>query len=114
MFCRLYELTNNNRDTFSKLQTISKNFSTSMFVYAVTGILLVLSNIFICCFLGKLATESYSKMAVALYNCNWHELTLSEQKYFIVMLGNAQRPLNYTGYGLVTLDLEKFSSVSKS
>lgn len=71
-----------------------------------------LSNLFLYCFFGKVATESYSKMADCLFKPNWYALPVDLQKYFILMIGNTHIPLQYNGLGLMVLDLETFCFVS--
>lgn len=73
--------------------------------------LILLSNLFVCCFLGKLESEGYNQMAISLYNSNWHKLPLDLQKYFIIMIANAQMRLEYHGYGFITLNLDNFCKV---
>lgn len=51
-------------------------------------------------------------MADRLYEANWRELSVDLQKYFVVMLGNAQRPVFYDGFGIAILNLETFSKVT--
>lgn len=69
-------------------------------------------NVFIYCFLGKLATESFSKMADSLYDIDWHKLPVGVQKYVILMIGNMQQPLYYHGYFSITiLNLDTFTVV---
>lgn len=70
-----------------------------------------ISNIFLFCYFGKLATESYANLCDYLYEFNWHELPNDLQKYFILMIGNAQQTLYYSGFGMIILDLETFSKV---
>lgn len=65
------------------------------------------------CYFGKMATESYLKMADCLYGLNWHELDLKYQKYFVIMMANAQRPIYYHGFGVAILNLETFLKVSE-
>lgn len=67
---------------------------------------------FLYCFFGKLASESFEQMADCLYECNWYGLPVGLQKYFILMIGNAQRPLYYHGFGIAVLNLKTFSKVS--
>lgn len=70
------------------------------------------SNLFVYCFFGKVATESYERMADSLYEANWQNLDVDLQKYFILMIGNAHRPLFYHGFNFAILDLETFSKVN--
>lgn len=52
-------------------------------------------------------------MSDSLYDCNWHEVPIHLQKHFIIMIAGAQRPLDYSGYGIINLNLETFCSVSQ-
>lgn len=69
-------------------------------------------NTFLYCYFGKIATESYEKMADCLFESNWLELPVQLQKYFILMIGNSHRSLYYHGFGLAVLRLETFASVN--
>lgn len=72
------------------------------------------SNLFIYCYFGKVATESYQHMADCLYSdSNWWELSVELQKYMLLMNANMQRLLYYHGFEVAVLNLETFSSVSK-
>lgn len=74
---------------------------------------MALSNLFLYCFSGKLASESYERMAECVYECNWPDLPIKQQKYFILMISNTQKPLYYHGFGMIILNLETFSKVKK-
>lgn len=52
-------------------------------------------------------------MSVYLYNANWIELPLELQKYFIMLIANAQLPLYYHGFRIVVLNLETFTRVRR-
>lgn len=69
------------------------------------------SNLFVYCFFGKVATESFATMADSLYEANWQNLPIELQKYFILMIANANRPLYYHGFNIAILNLETFSKV---
>lgn len=69
------------------------------------------SNLFSYCYYGKIAMESFSKMPDCFYECNWQELPVNLQKYFILMIENMQKPIYYHGFGVFVFDLENFSSV---
>lgn len=59
-----------------------------------------------------MASECYEKIAFALYDCKWYTLPVDLQKYFVITIINAQKPLNYCGYGIMILDLKTFHNVS--
>lgn len=50
-------------------------------------------------------------MPVCLYNLDWRKFPIKLQKYFILMIANMQKPLNYHGFGVVCLDLMTFIAV---
>lgn len=59
-----------------------------------------------------MATDSYEDMAASLYDFNWHELPVDLQKYWLLILNNAQIPLYYTAADTAILNLETFAKVS--
>ena len=71
------------------------------------------SNLFLLCFFGKLASESYDLTADYLCDFDSHELSLNLQKYFIIMIAGAQSPHIYRGYGIIDLNLQTFTKVRK-
>lgn len=73
-----------------------------------------LSSLFVYCFFGKMATESYVQMADCLFDSKWFELPLQLQKYFIIMIKNAQRPMFFHCLGVIVLDLLTFTTVKKN
>lgn len=93
---------------FQQLQHIDFNL-----VILVTATLFGASSLFLYCFFGKLATESHEHLANCLYEANWLALPVKLQKYFIIMIENSQQPLYYHGFGVVVLDLDTFTNVSK-
>lgn len=81
------------------------------FVILLMTILVGASNLFLWCFFGKLATDSFKEMTDCLYECNWQDFPIDLQKYFILMIANSQRPLFYRGSRIATLNLETYSKV---
>lgn len=67
---------------------------------------------FLYCYLGKLATESYEKMADCLFESDWQKLPVALQKYVIVMIADMQKPICYHGFGMYKLDSQTFIAVS--
>lgn len=70
-----------------------------------------LNHLFAYCYFGKVASESYHKMDQCLFEVNWQDLSIELQKYFIIMMANAQQPLQYSGFGVSVLNLEQFTRV---
>lgn len=78
----------------------------------IVGILLGFSNLFVYCYFGNLATESFEKIEDFVNEFNWHELPVDLQKYFILIIQNSQKPLFFHGSKVIVLNLETFSRVS--
>lgn len=68
------------------------------------------TNTFIYCFFGNFAMDSLVKIPHMLYISNWPELSCGNQKFFILMIGNAQRSINFHGY-IINSTLESYSKV---
>lgn len=96
---------------FPNIQQIFIHFNISVGIFTAMGCSTVLSNLFLCCYLGKMASNSYAQMAECLYDCNWYEIPLDLQKYFIIMVANSQVPPTYSGYGVAELNLSTFRKV---
>lgn len=73
---------------------------------------IALSKSFLYCYFGKCATDFYAEFANCLYESNWMTLHYDIQKYFILMIGNGQKLLYYSGFDMVNLNLELFCRVS--
>lgn len=69
------------------------------------------STLFMFCYFGKLATESYEQMAHCLYKCNWHTFSVTQRKYIVTMIQNAQSPAFYHTMRVAILNLETFFKV---
>lgn len=69
------------------------------------------STLFLYCLFGKLSTGSFESIGDDLYDFDWIRLPYKLQKYFILMIGNAQRPIVYHGFNIAELNLETFTKV---
>lgn len=69
-------------------------------------------NTFLYCYFGNLSTESFLRVPAWLYSSGWNDLTNTQQKFYIMMIANSQRPLLFHGFGLANLTLETYSKVS--
>lgn len=63
------------------------------------------------CFLGVLASTSFEDMADALYESDWIEFPVSMQTDLIIMIAHMQKPIYYSGFGIVEVDLITFVTV---
>lgn len=80
-------------------------------VMILEAIFAATANLLTYCFFGKMATESYERMSECLYECNWVNLSPKLQKYIVIIITNAQRPIYYDGFGVAVLNLETFNKV---
>lgn len=71
-----------------------------------------MTSLFIYCYFGKTTTENFLKISNCLYESDWLSLPNGLQKYFILMIGNANRPNHFYGFEIVILNLETFAIVS--
>lgn len=101
--------TNKNLHHFQQIKHI--NFSVTLLLI---GVLVGIATLFLYCYFGALVIECYDEMPKCLFESNWQGLSVDLQKYFILMIGNANRPLHYHGFGFTTLDLKTFSSLIKA
>lgn len=69
------------------------------------------SNLFVFCFFGKMATESFEGMADCIAVANWQTLSIGLQKNLVLIMANAQRPLYYHGFHIYFLNLQTFTKV---
>lgn len=60
---------------------------------------------------GKRTNVYYYLMGHSLFESNWYLLPYELQKYYILMIANAQLPINYKGMNVVDLNLERFTKV---
>lgn len=58
-----------------------------------------------------MASESYERMADALFESNWQSFPSHLQKYLIVFIANAQKPIFFHGFGIAILNLQTFNKV---
>lgn len=70
-------------------------------------------NLFVYCYFGMLANESFQNMAECLYESKWHELTLDMKKATLLMIQNMHKPIYYHGFGVAVLNHETFIKVNR-
>lgn len=80
-------------------------------VFLMQAMMLSGSIMFVYCYFGEMATESFGNLASALYESSWQNLSIKLQKCYILMIANAQRPLYYHGFHVSILSLNTFAKV---
>lgn len=68
--------------------------------------------LFLYCFFGKLAIDSFAKMPDCVFKMNWQKLPVRLQKYVILMIADMQIPIYYHGFEVAIIDLRTFIGVS--
>lgn len=71
-----------------------------------------MTDLFLYCYFGKLATDIHLSLADRLYESNWVKLPTEYQRIYAVMIQNMQKSMFYHGFGIVNLDLETFKKVT--
>lgn len=92
---------------FQKVQDIDFDIFLLLIVLSTSGL-----SLFLFSFFGKMATESYEKMAISLFESDWPKLPVHLQRFVLLMIQNAQIPLQYHGFHVISLNLETYSKVS--
>lgn len=80
-------------------------------IIGVFGIIMSTGNIFLYCFVGSLTTSIFWGNADIAYESLWYKLPIDLQKYLLLLLVDAQRPIIFHGFGIINLDLIFFMKV---
>lgn len=100
-------ITNHNIIEFQQLQQIDLNVVTLLLSTSIN-----LSTLFLYCYFGGMASDSYKQISDCVYNTQWYKLHNRLQKFFVLIIANMQKPLYYHGFGIFILDLGTFIRVS--
>lgn len=71
------------------------------------------ANLYFYCFAGSVTTNNLLLFSDALFESNWFKMPNYLQKYFIIMIAEAQRSHFLDGFGLIRLSLEAFTKVMR-
>lgn len=79
----------------------------------MAGLTIFLSTItiYLYCSNGSITTDIFSKYSDSMYVSDWANLSPSLRKYILMIVQNGQIQLEYSGYGLIQLNLESFANV---
>uniref|UniRef100_A0A240SXV3 Odorant receptor n=1 Tax=Lutzomyia longipalpis TaxID=7200 RepID=A0A240SXV3_LUTLO len=65
------------------------------------------------CILGQIIQVKADNLSETLYQTNWHELSLKDQKTFLIVLGMAQREYGLKAAGVYDINLYTFVQIIK-
>lgn len=89
--------------------SINEGDVTIFFFIIVVGV--SFGIIFTYCFSGSMATESLLKNADDAYDIEWYRQPVKYQKYVVILIMEAQRPLRFHGYKIAYCNCEIFLKV---
>lgn len=78
------------------------------------GVFISGSTLYLYCDSAQLATDNLIMFGDEVFDSVWYELPNKIQKSYILIIANAQKPLNYDGLQMVYLNLPTFSQVLRS
>lgn len=70
-----------------------------------------LFTLFLYCYFGSLATDSFSRISDCVYDSRWYELPTELKIYPIMILGNSHLPLRFYGHKIISINLETYKKV---
>ncbi|XP_051175108.1 odorant receptor Or2-like isoform X2 [Leptopilina boulardi] len=73
----------------------------------------LLIEIFLYCWFGQEMIGKSTGIADAAYEIDWSNLSIKSKKYLILIILRAARPIQWSGFSIVTMSLETFFKVLK-
>lgn len=70
------------------------------------------TNLYLYCYGGASITAVCLKYSDTIFAMDWYIMPVDVQKYLILMIRSGNQRLVLTGYGILKLNLETFTSVS--
>uniref|UniRef100_A0A3F2ZDG9 Odorant receptor n=1 Tax=Lutzomyia longipalpis TaxID=7200 RepID=A0A3F2ZDG9_LUTLO len=92
---------------FSFLMNYSSDIINYMLIVAGTMLSLHV------CILGEVISIKSENLSETLYQTNWYELSLKDQKMFLIILGMSQREYKLKALGMYDVNLYTFVQISK-
>lgn len=86
-------------------------FNISTLVLITIAILVSGLNLFVYSYFGHGANETHMEISDCFFQSEWFNLPYHLQKYFVIIIANAQRPLYYHGFGVAFINLNTFIRV---
>lgn len=60
----------------------------------------------------RYATDDFLRYSDCVYESSWYELPSKFQSQLILIIGNSHRPVEFSGYGMLTLSLMTFTKAN--
>lgn len=67
--------------------------------------------VYLYCYVGSLTTDQFLRYGDVAYEFQWYKLPVDLQKYFPLIIANAQRPRIFSGFNIIDLNLVTFTKV---
>lgn len=87
------------------------SFLTSEYYVAIGLIVLYPTQILFVCSLGAFVNHQHERLMTILWNFEWYELPLNEQKDFLFLMMNVQQPLDLCSILVGAMNMELFTTV---
>ncbi|XP_035733511.1 odorant receptor 13a-like isoform X1 [Vespa mandarinia] len=77
-------------------------------------IFVLLSTLFIYCYIGECLIEESTNLCLALYHCDWYELSMIDMKSIYICMIRSRKPLQLTCAKFCVVSLRTFTIVMKT
>lgn len=81
------------------------------FIFCIIVVVCSLIWPYIYCQFASFITERISRVDDSIYGSNWYNYPVGVQKYLILIIALSERPIYFTGFGLMKCTLEMFGAV---
>ncbi|GAB0097198.1 Odorant receptor [Sergentomyia squamirostris] len=85
----------------------------AMQIYGYITCLSAMLQVFPLCVFGEMIKIKTEKLSESFYEVNWYELSLKDQKTYLIILGMAQRQYGLKAAGMYTVDIYAFYKILK-
>lgn len=117
MFCfifyQMYDVSTRNYLNFqSQIECFQSELGSLEFIARVSYMMVIMYQLYRYCAKGDEVTQQSKTIFSAVYECNWIVTSNSLQKTFLLMIMQAQKPIQFTAAKFLLLSLESFKAAS--
>lgn len=84
------------------------------FIITFMGVFISGGTLYLYCESAQLATDNLIQFGDEVFDSDWYKLPIEIQKSFILIIANAELPINYDGLHMVDLNSPTFARVWKN